>query len=718
MGDGYGGRTTSAAPVAKGIKMTEFTDAEITKFWEDLFARDDYRTQLSELAAAFPDKRSMIVDFNDIDNIDTDFSGLVITSPDRCLKLGTKVIVDFSERFSSTTYRVNLRINHLPHDVKVDIRNIRARHLNTMVAVDGLARKVTVVNPKAINARFTCAKCGQEIWVPQRGTLLSRPIACPNPATTCNKSANNFILDEVNTVYLDSQFVEIQESPDGLRGGQQPERKTCYLDDDLCGVITTGNRITVNAIVRSKEKKENDRTTLFETCLEVVSVEFEQHEYEEIQITPEDEAYLKEMSKDPMLFEHLSQSISPTIHGLREIKEAITLQMFGGCHKDNGNGSEIRGDIHILLMGDPGVAKSQLLRYTSNLAPRSIFASGKSASGAGLTAAVVRSDEFGDGRWNLEAGALVLADKGLACIDEFDKMTQEDRSALHEAMESQRISFAKAGITAVLQCRCSILAAANPKEGRFVRTSKFVSQIDLPPALISRFDLIFVLTDESNKENDRRLAEFIVGVHQRGEILNNGAEDAKIEGVDVAEVLSKTEKYVPYYDREVIRKYISYAKRFSPYMTDEVRKAIVDKYVEIRGQGGDGKITITARQLEALVRLSEASARMRLSPKVEKEDSDRAIRLFEYYLRCMADENGNLDYDSFGNTMDSNDRNVNQVVERIIQAKGKEGISFLDIVEEAGSMGWEREAVESSISFLNTKGTIYISTGGKYKMVS
>ena len=718
MGDGYGGRTTSAAPVAKGIEMTEYTDAEITKFWEDLFSREDYRKQLSELAAAFPDKRSLYVDYFDIDNVDKDFSSLVITSPDRCLKLGTKVVIDYSEKFSTNLYRVNLRVKHLPYDVKVEIRNIRARHLNTLVAVDGLARKVTVVNPKAINARFTCAKCGQEIWVPQRGTLLSRPIACPNPATTCNKTANNFILDEVNTVYLDSQFVEIQESPDGLRGGQQPERKTCYIDDDLCGVITTGNRITVNAIVRSKEKKENDRTTLFETCLEVVSVEFEQHEYEEIQITDEDEVMLKEMSKDPLLFEHLAQSISPTIHGLNEVKEAITLQMFGGCHKDNGNGSEVRGDIHILLMGDPGVAKSQLLRYTASLAPRSIFASGKSASGAGLTAAVVRSDEFGDGRWNLEAGALVLADKGLACIDEFDKMTLEDRSALHEAMESQRISFAKAGITAVLQCRCSILAAANPKEGRFVRTSKFVSQIDLPPALISRFDLIFVLTDESDKDKDRKLADFIVGVHQRGELNNIGGAEAQVEGVDVAAVMEKTDKYVPYFERDVIRKYISYAKRITPYMTDDVKKDIVDKYVQIRGLGGDGKITITARALEGLVRLAEASARMRLSTKVEKVDSDRAIRLFEYYLSCMADENGNLDYDRFANTMDSNDRNVNQVVEKIVKSKGKEGMSALDIIDEAGRLGWDRADVENAIQFLRNNSLLYVSTGGIYKAVN
>ncbi len=225
--------------------------------------------------------------------------------------------------------------------------------------------------------------------------------------------------------------------------------------------------------MRSTEKKDNDRSTLFETYLEINSVDFEQHEYDEIEISEEDERAIVSMSKDPNLFSNIVRSISPTISGLEEVKEAIALQLFGGCHKSNDDGSEIRGDIHILLVGDPGVAKSQLLRYMTSLAPRSIYTSGKSTSGAGLTAAVVKDNEFGDGRWNLEAGALVLADKGLACVDELDKMTPEDRSALHEAMESQRISFAKAGITAVLQCRCSLLAAANPKFGRYDRMQKF-----------------------------------------------------------------------------------------------------------------------------------------------------------------------------------------------------------------------------------------------------
>lgn len=701
----------------------EYTDVEIRKSWEDLFAREDYRRKLTELASKFPDERSLNVDFRDIEDTDLDFSVLLLNEPDRCLGPGTQVIRDFSDVFGDERYRVNLRISHLPQDAKIEIRHIRARHLGKLIAVDGMARKVTGVNPRAVNARFTCAKCGQEIWVPQHGTVLARPMACPNPMSACNKSANSFILDEINSIYIDSQFVEVQESPDGLRGGQQPERKTCYIDDDLCGLVTTGNRITVNGIVRSVEKKDNDKTTLFETYIQVLSVDFEAHEFEVTDITEEDEKAILAMSRDKDLFQHLVESISPTIHGLTEVKEAIVLQLFGGCHKRNDDGSSIRGDMHILLVGDPGVAKSQILRYMTDLAPHSIYASGKSASGAGLTAAVVKDSDFGDGRWNLEAGALVLADGGLACIDELDKMSEQDTSSLHEAMESQRISFAKAGITAVLQCRCSILAAANPSSGKFIEGQPIASQIDLPPALKSRFDLIFALTDNIDEKNDRALADFIIGVHQRGEVNLNGGADAKISGVDVPKVMAETAMYKPYYDPELIRKYVAYSKRFAPFMTDKVRNMIVEEFVSIREKSRGGALPITARQLEAFVRLSEASARMRFSPKVEKVDADRAIRLVTYYLTKIAgDGQGGFDMSLLNTGISTTERNnsnfVDKIVTKIIKDAGAAGADTADIIREAEAEGIDEAAVRSFLTRGTNTGQLYSPKSGKYKLVN
>lgn len=435
----------------------------------------------------------------------------------------------------------------------------------------------------------------------------------------------------------------------------------------------------MNGILRSVEKSDRDKSTVFDMYLDVVSIEFEQHEYDEILITEEDERQILIMSRDPLLYDNIVRSISPSIYGLDEIKKAIALQLFGGCHKEMDDGTTIRGDMHILLVGDPGVAKSQILRYMSMLAPRGIYASGKSASAAGLTAAAVR-DDFGDGRWTLEAGALVLADKGLACIDELDKMTDQDRSSLHEAMESQKISVAKAGITATLQCRCSMLAAANPKYGRFEEDTAISDQIDLPPALMSRFDMIFVITDKPNKKKDAEMTEHILKAHQRGQVRM--APSIKVKGIDIKNILKRTNDIKPVYNVDILRKYIAYSKRITPIMTDEAANIIENSFLRIRKMGNGGNsVPITARQLEAFVRLSEASAKMRLSDKVTDVDANRAVDLVEFYLRKIAgNDDGGFDIDKIATGISSKDRNRLDIIRDILMEFGDDGLTIDEII--------------------------------------
>ena len=288
--------------------------------------------------------------------------------------------------------------------------------------------------------------------------------------------------------FEDYQRIKIQESPDELKGGEQPQTLDINVSDDLAGQVTPGEHITVNGILRSAQKINKDgKTAYFDIYMDGNSIELEEQEYDEVDISPEDEEEIIRLSKDPRVYDKIVFSIAPSIYGYEEVKEAIAHQLFSGVVKSLPDGTRIRGDIHVLLVGDPGIAKSQILRYVVKLAPRGVYASGKSASSAGLTAAAVK-DEF-DGQWTLEAGALVLADKGVACIDEMDKMKNEDRSSLHEGMESQTISVAKAGILATLKCRCSILGAANPKLGRFDPYENIPEQINMPPSLMSRFDL-------------------------------------------------------------------------------------------------------------------------------------------------------------------------------------------------------------------------------------
>ena len=263
-----------------------FQDSEIQAAWNDVFSRDKYRIMISCIADNFPQKKSLMVDYADINTYNVDFAMYVLDNPDKCFEIARKTVMSLVPNISRPGENINVRIFNLPRDAKVDIRNLRADHLRRLIAVEGLARKVTTVKPRMTVALFRCARCGTEMWVDQPGMILKEPMMCSNPEGSCNKQATRFILDDKASVFIDTQKIEIQESPEGLRGGAQPERLTGYVEDDIAGEVTAGNRITLNGVLRSVEKSDRDKSTVFETFLDVISVEFEQHEYDEIQITP------------------------------------------------------------------------------------------------------------------------------------------------------------------------------------------------------------------------------------------------------------------------------------------------------------------------------------------------------------------------------------------------------------------------------------------------
>lgn len=690
---------------------------DIKIMWEEILKPTKYTQQIMAVGDAYPDVRSVVVDFYDIDYYNTDFGLYLLHNPDRCIGIGREYISECIPPSRIGHKTPNLRIRNLPRDVNKNIRHLRSDDLGKMVAVEGMVRKVTTIRPRMTHAMYRCERCGAEQLIEQGRSYRNEPLMCTG-SDACNKQATRFTIKDRKSKYIDAQILEIQESPEGLRGGAQPERLVGHVEDDLAGMITAGNRITLNGIIRSMEKAERDKSTIFEIYLDVNSIEFDDDAYDDIIITEEDEQRILDMSRDPELFKHIIQSISPGIYGMYEVKEALALQLFGGCRKEMDDGSVMRGDMHILMVGDPGVAKSQLLRYMSELAPRGIYASGKSASAAGLTAAAVK-DDFGDGRWTLEAGALVLADKGLACIDELDKMTAQDRSSLHEAMESQRISVAKAGITATLQCRCSMLAAANPKHGRFENTDTISKQIDLPPALLSRFDMIFVLTDIPNEEQDNDITDHILNSHRRGEV--RGADLSEpISGVDVDRILDETSSAKPYFDKDILRKYVAYSKGITPVMTEEARDIIKGSYMNIRrrGMGVDESVPITARQLEGYVRISEASARSRLSKTVCKQDAERAVRMMEYYLgRIASPDGGPWDIDRIAASSTKHDRDVNKTIKEIIKLDGIGGvISHNELLKFAMDEGMDADNVEKIIDKLLNAGDIFSPELNHYKL--
>jgi replicative DNA helicase Mcm len=719
----------------------EYSLESLTELWTSFFKEHGYVPQLMDVASQYPEVRSLLIPYTDVALYNISLAEHLLEQPTASLMAAEKAC----QQLISPELRVpvHIRIEELPMDPEfgqVPIRDLRSKHLGRLVAVEGLVRKSTEVRPRLKVAVFQCQRCGAIHRVEQDTLQLKDPLECYKDNGGCQRAAGSTKFRLITNFaslpdpfassfgdreldfseFVDTQKIEIQESPEGLRGGDQPQRLTAYIEDDLTGKLSPGDRVTLNGILRENIKSQgSQKSTLFEIFLSAVSFERKQDEYEEIKIDEEDEERILATSKDPALFRNFIASIAPTIFGMEEEKEALCLQLFGGVTKVLPDQTRIRGDIHIMLVGDPGTAKSQLLRYMRNLAPRAIYTSGKASTAAGLTAAAVR-DEFGEGRWTLEAGALVLADRGLAAIDELDKMSEQDRSSMHEAMEQQSISIAKAGITATLQARCAILGAANPKLGRFHEHSLMVEQIDLPPALFSRFDIIFSIIDKPDSIWDAKLAEHILKVHRAGEVtrLKEHLDGLPMSGSIVEDDF---EAVNPVYEPEFVRKYVAYAKnRIFPVLTDDAFSTIKDYYINIRkqGEGEESSVPLTARQLEGFIRLAEASARVRLSELVEQEDADRAIRIVDYWLKkIMGGERFDIDVIATGISHSQRER-MRILLDIIDQlTRGGEAPTEDDILAEADGFNIDKSQAKEVLARLVSDGRIYTPSAGRYRVI-
>jgi replicative DNA helicase Mcm len=474
--------------------------------------------------------------------------------------------------------------------------------------VEGIVVRSSPVRPMVMQAAFKCKRCGTVNPVNQTGTYLKAPFACSSPDCG-SKGPFEFVQDE--STFIDSQDLRVQERPEDLPPGQLPRTLSIKLvGSEIVDVARPGDHISsvgeVRAFAPSLPGVGKLRT--FVLHLDANSIEVLGKEPETALPSPEEEEKILELAKDPGVHRKIISSIAPSIYGYDHVKEAIMYLLFGGVSKTLPD-ITIRGELNVLLVGDPGTAKSQLLQYVARIAPRGLYTSGRGTTAAGLTAAVIR--EKGGGM-SLEAGALVLADKGIACIDEMDKMRPEDRVAIHEAMEQHTVSVAKGGIVATLNARTAILAAANPTLGRYEPHRTVAENIaSLPVTILSRFDIIFVLRDTPNKEADDRMSEHILELHRKGS--------------------SPVEPPIPV---ELLRKYISYSKGVKPVLTQEAMKRLKDFYLAMRSasETEGSPVAITARQLESLVRASEARARVALRKEVLAEDAEAAIAMMKKSL--------------------------------------------------------------------------------------
>ncbi|HLD38112.1 MAG TPA: minichromosome maintenance protein MCM [Candidatus Nanoarchaeia archaeon] len=591
----------------------------------------------------------VFLDFESLIKFSKMLSDEILEDPEEALRIFEQAIEQ-----SPLIDSVRIRLKNLPKSQTVKIRNIRSKHLNEMIVVEGIIRQASDVQPQVVNAKFECPGCGTVIQVLQIEKKFREPSRC-----SCGRKGGFKLISKE---MVDVQRLIVEEAHESLSGGEQPKKINVFVKEDLVEPkmeekTTPGSRVRVIGVLKevAVTLPTGGLSTRFGLAIEANNLIPLEETFDEVGYDEEDEKQILELSQSPNIFDKLAESIAPSVWGYEEIKKSLILQLFGGVKKELSDGSNQRGDIHILLVGDPGVAKSVILGFMSKIAPKGRYVVGKSTSGAGLTATVVK-DEFLRG-WALEAGAMVLANKGLVCIDELEKMDPQDRSAMHEAMEQQSVTISKANVQASLKAETSVLAAANPKFGRFDPYQPIAQQIDLPPTLINRFDIMFTLRDLPDRKKDARIATHVLSEHTK-----------------------ETETLL--ISRDLLRKYVAYSKqRIKPTLTKEAIEELKSFYVELRNKPVSSEsalrpIPISARQLQALVRMSEAAAKVRLSESVSKQDAQQSIEIMKYYLRHVGFdyESQTFDIDRIGSGFSHSQRSkIFTVKETIIALSSRMG---------------------------------------------
>ena len=650
-----------------------------------------YRRRLAQMAIS--GLQSLIIDFDDLIAFDAALTREIIDKPDEYLEYlnrsaWAQMKIEDPE-YAEQVKKLFVRFRRLPE--KLSLRRMGSEHLGKFVMIDGIIVRATPVKPMLVRAAFQCRRCNAMTYVDQVGVVMRGPGICAH----CRGKAFDFV--EKQSIFMNSQEIRIQEKPEDLPPGQLPRAMDAKLIEDLVDIARPGDRISIIGVVRAQQEFVGRRGRLrtFDLYMDTNYVDVAGKEAEVVEITPEEERRIKELAKDPWIHRKLIMSLAPSIYGYDDMKEAILYLLFGGIPKQLPDGVTIRGDINTLLVGDPGTAKSQLLQYVARIAPRGLYTSGRGTTAAGLTAAVLREKTGG---MVLEAGALVLADKGVASIDEIDKMKPDDRVAIHEAMEQQTVSIAKGGIVATLNARASVLAAANPALGRYDPYRNISENINLPVTILSRFDLIFVMRDVPEAELDSKMSEHILTLHK----MKTTPEEAPLPP-------------------ELLRKYISYAKRIEPVLTDDAIKELREFYLRMRSISGSAEspVAITPRQLEALIRLAEARARSFLRDKVTVEDARAIIRLVTVSLQDVGIDTstGKIDIDVIMTGIPKSLRDTMQIVISTVAEMEKETgfVEEVPLYEALKEKGVEEGRARAAVSQLLRQGVLYAPKPGQVK---
>ena len=601
-------QTSTFTDSALSDKVKEF----LTRF-KDKFGNYKYIEAIDEMMPK--NAKYIIVDFNDL-VFEPEIGILFSKNPDRIFDAFSRAIKEaLQTRFPDYAEKIKdeVRARLVNYPLQRSLRQINAETIGTITSVSGMVVRASEVKPLAKELIFVCPDEHHTKVIQLKGMIVKIPVVCDNP----NCKHRDFELKPEASTFIDFQLLRLQELPEDLPPGQLPHYIDITIRQDLVDSARPGDRIILTGIVRVEQESvagvQRGHSGLYRLRIEGNNIEFlggrgakTSRKIDREEVSPEEEKMIKTLSQSPNVYQKIIDSFAPHIHGHSIIKEAIILLIVGSNQRLLDDGSKIRGDINVFLVGDPGTAKSEMLKFCARIAPRGLYTSGKGSTAAGLTAAIVRDKT---GIMMLEAGAVVLGDQGLVCIDEFDKMKPEDRSALHEVMEQQSVSIAKGGIVATLNARTSILAAANPMYGKYDPFKNITENVNLPIPLLTRFDLIFVVRDIPSKEKDEKIARHIIKLHTPQRTDNRSVIDV-----------------------DLLTKYLSYAKRGTPILTKEAEEKILEYYLQMRNVESEEMITVTPRQLEGIIRLSTARARLLMKDEVDLEDAERAIFLLQSML--------------------------------------------------------------------------------------
>lgn len=674
-------------------ELNETVDAifgERVRLFQEFLDFDDGQTDYKEGIREILRKgeKRLIVSIDELREFNTDLWRGLLDEPseflpafEQALKDNVFAIYDpsvreYEEVDENTVYYIGFRGAFGDHSVSP--RTIRSSFLSKLISVEGIVTKASLVHPKVIRSVHYCDATGRFHAREYRDTTTSfNPITTPAIYPTEDSEGNKLVTEYGYSTYRDHQMITIQEMPERAPAGQLPRSLDVVMDDDLVDMLKPGDRVQIVGVYRSLGGAANNFSA-FKTVL-IANSCYPLHARStgvaaKENITDADIRNINKISKKKTVFELMAQSLAPSIYGHDFIKKAVLLMLMGGVEKNLENGSHLRGDINILMVGDPSTAKSQILRFVLNTAALAIATTGRGSSGVGLTAAVTHDKETGERR--LEAGAMVLADRGIVCIDEFDKMSDIDRVAIHEVMEQQTVTIAKAGIHTSLNARCSVIAAANPVYGQYDIHKEPHRNIALPDSLLSRFDLLFIVTDDVNTSRDRSISEHVLRTHRflpkgyaEGEPIREQTNLSLAVGNEDLDDDAKKNEEQPVYEKfnpllhagakashqarrlregkskekqpkilsiPFIRKYIQYAKnRVEPVLTPNASNYIVETYSTLRNDIPEefkNTSPITTRTLETLIRLSTAHAKVRLSKTVELLDCEVAEEILKFAL--------------------------------------------------------------------------------------